>query len=209
MIIDLTKIPSFLITVENQTERHQKLNKLFSDKALNVQHIYGKLLNKDGLSFMEIQTKKSSLVAEAHIEALKITEPPFIIFEDDVDITPAFKSQIEIPDDTDAFYLGTSIWGMYNGKSMAAGTRGHKINSEISKVHGMLGIHAVVYITKSYVESTINNLNRCISANQFCDECIAEDMKNHNVYCVNDPYFYQDDGHNNAVTLMPFRIYLT
>ena len=209
MIIDLTKIPSFLITVENQTERHQKLNKLFSDKALNFQHIYGKLLNKDGLSFMEIQTKKSSLVAEAHIESLKITEPPFIIFEDDVDITPAFKSQIEIPDDTDAFYLGTSIWGMYNGKSMAAGTRGHKINSEISKVQGMLGIHAVVYITKSYVESTINNLNRCISANQFCDECIAEDMKNHNVYCVNDPYFYQDDGHNNAVTLIPFRIYLT
>jgi hypothetical protein len=208
MIIDITTTPIFLITIDSAKERHKKVESIFNSLNANIIHINGEILDKTGLSFMDIQTKKSALVANAHIKALKYCNPPFLILEDDVNAINKISTTYEIPDDTDAFYLGTSVWGMLNGQSVGGGTRGKKINSDISKVWGMLGIHAIAYITQAYVDHTIKNLENCISLNRFCDECIAEDMINHNVYCVNEPVFYQDDGHNDKVTLFPFKTYL-
>lgn len=209
MIINLEQIPIFLITIESAKERHSFLNGIFNDVGLkNVVHINGKLLNKTNLSFIEIQQKKSSLVAEAHIEALSKVEPPFLILEDDIDITHAFKTKIEIPDDTDAYYLGSSVWGMQNGVSMANGTKGTKINRQYSLVNSMLGIHSILYVSKKYVDATIKNLQNCININRYCDECIAEDMANHKIYCNNYPFFYQKDGHNDFVTSIPMELYL-
>jgi hypothetical protein len=209
MNINISTIPIYLITIKTATQNHKKLQSIFDKHSLNVEYIYGEILDKTNLSFMEIQTQKSSLVAKAHIEALKKTKPPFLILEDDVNITNNFTKEFNIPDDADAFYLGTSVWGMLNGNSVGGGSRGQKINHNFSKVWGMLGIHSVIYITENYVNTTIKNLENCIEINRYCDECIAEDMINHKVYCVNNPIFYQDDGHNNAVTSVPFGVYLS
>jgi hypothetical protein len=209
MLINLNKIPVMLITIESAKERHNNLNKLFDSIGFtNVEHINGKILDKTNLSFQEIQIQKSSLVAEAHIEALKKYEPPFLILEDDIDVTPAFNSSIELPDDADAYYLGSSIWGMLNGVSMASGTRGIKITKTASLIQGMLGIHSILYITKNYVNKTIENLEKCIQINRYCDECIAEDLVNNKIYCHNYPMFYQKDGHNDVVTSIPMEVYL-
>lgn len=208
MIINIAKIPIYLITIESAFDRHNKVKSILDNYNLTYIPIHGKILNKNGLNFMEIQKKKSALVAEAHIEALQKTKPPFIVLEDDVNISKPLNLEVDIPDDTDAYYLGTSVWGMLNGQSVGGGTRGTKLNFNLSKVWGMLGIHSILYVTDNYVQKTIENLQKCILIDKFCDECIAEDMINHNVYCTNEPYFYQDDGHNNQVTLFPFRNYL-
>ena len=208
MIIDITKIPVFLITIENAKERHDKLNNIFNSIGFkNVEHINGKILDKTNLSFMEIQKKKSALVADAHIEALTKVKPPFLILEDDVNITESFKSIIEIPDDADSLYIGSSIWGMVDGKSTGYGTRGTKINNILCRPYNMLGIHSIVYITEAYVNATILNLKDCNNKDKFCDECIAEQMGNHKTYCTNYPYFYQNDGHNELVTATPLGVF--
>lgn len=208
MIIDITKIPVFLITIENAKERHDKLNKIFNSIGFkNVEHINGKILNKTNLSFMEIQKRKSALVADAHIEALTKVKPPFLILEDDINITQYFKPKVEIPDDGDCLYLGSSVWGMVNGLSTGYGTTGTKINDVVCRTHNMLGIHSIVYITETYVNATILNLKNCNSKDKFCDECIAEDMQNHKIYCTNYPYFYQNDGHNELVTSTPLGVF--
>jgi hypothetical protein len=208
MIIDITQIPVFLITIESAKERHAKLKNLFDSIGLkNVEHINGKILDKTNLSFMEIQQKKSALVAEAHIEALTKVKPPFLILEDDIGVTESFKPQIEVPDDADCLYLGSSVWGMLDGKSTGYSTIGTKVNNTLCKTYNMLGIHSIVYITETYVNKTIANLKHCNDKNKFCDECVAEDMVNNNVYCVNYPYFYQNDGHNDLVTATPLGVF--
>ena len=209
MIIDILKLPTYLITIETAKDRHEQITSICKNIGINnVTYINGKILDKTGLNFMEIQTKKSSLVADAHLQVLKNNKPPFLILEDDINVTESFKPTIDIPDDADCLYLGSSVWGMLNGVSTGGGTRGKKVNQRICKVDNMLGIHAIVYVTQKYVEQTIKNLETCIQKNKFCDECVAEDMINNNVYCVSYPYFYQNDGHNELVTGTPLGLYL-
>jgi hypothetical protein len=208
MIIDITKIPVLLITIESAKERHDKLNVIFNSIGFNnVEYINGKILDKTNLSFMEIQKKKSALVADAHIEALTKVKPPFLILEDDINITGFFKPQIEVPDDADCLYIGSSVWGMVNGVSTGYGTTGTKVNDVVCRTHNMLGIHSIVYITKDYIDATISNLKNCNDKEKFCDECIAEEMINYKTYCVNYPYFYQNDGHNDLVTTTPLGVF--
>ena len=207
--MNLATLPVFWITIESAKDRHKKLSDIFAHFGFtNTHQINGEILDKTGMSFMEIQKKKSALVAKAHIEALRRTEPPFIILEDDVGVTEKLKMEIDIPPDADCVYLGSSIWGMDGVNSVAGGTKGTIIDSNYCRVQDMLGIHAILYLTKSYVEKTIQNLEDCISKDQFCDECVASDMINNRVYATSYPFFFQDDGRNNQVTLVPLAEYL-
>ena len=210
MNLTLSTLPVFVITTETATARHQQINTICNSAGFHdVHYINGALFDKARLSFKQIQKKKSALVAEAHIKALTRVRPPFLILEDDVNLTECFKPVIEVPDDADCLYLGSSTWGYKNGRSMDKLSSGTKISRTLCKVQHMLGMHSIVYLTESYVQSTINNLTRCVSLNQYCDECVAEDMEFHNVYCVTYPYFYQNDGHNHIITAIPVGVYLS
>lgn len=207
--IDITKIPVLWITIESAKDRHEKMQSIFSKFGFqNTHQINGEILNKNGLSFVEIQTRKSALVADAHIKALQMFEPPFLILEDDVGVLDSyFKKEIDIPQDADCIYLGSSVWGMNNGQSVQWGTKKTPFNKTYCLVRDMLGIHSIVYTSNAYIEATVKNLKHCNSIGQYCDECIATDMKNHKVYCANYPMFFQDDGRNNLVTSMPMADY--
>lgn len=209
MEIDITKVPVLWITIDSAVERHKKMQNIFSTFGFsNTHQVNGEVLDKTGLSFIEIQKKKTSLVGNSHIKALQMFEPPFIILEDDIGIIDSsFKAQISIPNDADCIYLGSSIWGMNEGQSVCWGTKKMNINNEYCRVEDMLGIHAILYLSEKYIQHTIQNLLTCRSKQQYCDECIAMDMKNHKVYCRNYPMFFQDDGTNNLVTSVPMADY--
>ncbi len=207
--MNITSLPVLWITIESAKDRHQKMSEIFSKFGFtNTHQINGEILDKTGLSFIEIQKKKSALVANAHIKAMQMFKPPFIILEDDIGVIDShFKSDINIPTDADCIYLGSSVWGMNEGQSVCWGTKKKAVDDDYCKVEDMLGIHAIVYLNEKYVQSTIENLLKCNALEQYCDECIATDMKNHNVYCTNYPMFFQDDGRNNLVTSMPMADY--
>ena len=50
-------------------------------------------------------------LSKSQYKALTQVEPPFIVLEDDCD-PKYFRSEINVPDNADAVYLGNSAWGI-------------------------------------------------------------------------------------------------
>ena len=194
------------ITVELAKERHHRMSVLFDTFGFsNTNQINGRLVDKSNKTFIEIQKLKSHAVAETHEQALG-QKGEVLILEDDVWFTEAMVPIINnIPSDADAVYLGTSVYGMVNGISTPNGNEYKKIDDNWDKPLNMLGIHAVLYLTESYKQKAIENLLGAKDNGMYCDEPIAIDMKNHNVYSCVVPMLYQNDGHNNNVTRIPLR----
>tara|TARA_R110002020_G_scaffold178105_1_gene370933 strand:- start:158 stop:784 length:627 start_codon:yes stop_codon:yes gene_type:complete len=206
MELDITKLPTYWITIESAVERHDKMNSMFETLGFeNTIQLNGSLMNKEGKSFMEIQKEKGHLVAECHAKAL-VNSGPILVLEDDVWYTDDFDPIVEYKEDTDAIYLGTSVWGMVNGVSTGGGTRFQKLNESTVKPLNMLGVHSVLYISDDYKNKTMENMLGAKNNGMIMDEPVAIDMQNHNIICYSRPRFYQQDGHNDYVTTIPLEV---
>ena len=203
MFIDIKEIPTLWITHPNSIEYKNSMNKLINEiNFKNVIEINGNSIDKTGLSFIEIQQKKTNSVAEAHIKALEMFSPPFLILEDDCSLVENnFQTEFNIPE-CDALYLGTHQYGMVRNISTMGGTISSIYDESYLRVYNMLGIHAILYLSEKYVKDTIDKFKDCISISRYCDECIALNLKNHVVLSVKKPIFYQKDGHNDSLTQM-------
>lgn len=208
MLIDLKQIQTCWVTHPKSIDYKKSMQSLIEKIGFEtIVEINGESIDKTGLSFLEIQQKKTNSVAEAHIKALRTFKPPFLILEDDCAIVEAnFKTTIDLPK-CDALYLGTHQYGMVRNVSTMGGTISSSYDESHLKVYNMLGIHAILYITEEYVNSTINKLQECISISRYCDECVALNLKNYNILALKNPIFYQKDGHNDALTQIPLNPY--
>jgi hypothetical protein len=205
MLVDIKKIPMVWITHPKSLAYKQSMQTLIKEVGFeNTTELNGESINKDGLSFIDIQNQKTNAVAMAHIEALKMFEPPFLILEDDCALVSPenIKTQFDVPD-CDALYLGSHNYGMVRNVSTRGGTISSFFDDEYIQVYNMLGIHAILYMTDEYVKSSIEYLEECIAENRYCDECIAINMKSHLVLSLQSPVFYQRDGHNDELTKTP------
>ena len=193
------------ITIESATDRHNRMNKLFDTFGFrNTNQINGEIVDKENKEFLEVQQEKNHKVADSHI--LSLQQPgQVLILEDDCWFTNGFDPIIEVPEDADAIYLGTSVYGMVGRTSTPNGTKIEPFNNKLDKPLNMLGIHAVLYLTEEYKKRTIENLLSARELNMYCDEPVAIDMQNHNVYSCAFPMLYQADGHNDQVTTTPLR----
>jgi len=206
MVLDIRKdVRVDWITIESATDRHLKMNKLFDTLGFdNTNQINGEIVNKENKEFLEVQQEKNHKVADSHI--LSLQKPgKVLILEDDCWFTNVFDPIIDVPDDADAIYLGTSVYGMVGTTSTPNGTKTIPVNEKFDKPLNMLGIHAILYLTESYKQNTIENLLSAREKGMYCDEPVAIDMVNHNVYSCVFPMLYQNDGHNNQVTTTPLR----
>jgi glycosyltransferase involved in cell wall biosynthesis len=137
------------------------------------------------------------------IDILDRTPLPFIFMEDDCSRTEWFKTDIDIPIDTDALYIGNSEWGVIPGKDI--GTLGtlsyHKKGNGLVKVDNMLGMHGVII----YSERWRKNLLDCCRMGIHQDVAIARTMKEFNVYALHDPIVYQDPAVGGTQTPVTFK----
>jgi len=203
MEIDIRNIPVYWITIESATDRHERMKTIFDKFGFNnTIQINGKLADKEGKSFMEIQQDKSHLVAETHANAL-VNDGPLLVLEDDVWFTDDFDPIVSVPDDTEAVYLGTSVWGMRNGVSQGGGTQFLPIDETFVKPYGMLGVHSILYLSESYKKKAMNLMLDAKAQGMFMDEPVALNMEHENILCYAYPRFYQRDGHNDRVTKTP------
>ena len=128
---------------------------------------------------------------------------PFVLMEDDVAVK-RFDPIIEIPDDADAFYLGISGWGRMNSHS-GPFVQWERVSDDILRTYNMLSGHAIMYITDHYIDLA---KKICYHAGYNIEDHVdigfAEVQRWHNVYALDDPYFYQtsSDG-NQIVTYSP------
>lgn len=190
MIIDLRNYPVFYATIEKNTERHVKMDKMFNRlEYSNTKQINGPIANPYTIG-----------IADTHIQALQ-NEGSIIVLEDDAQETSDYYHQIDIPDDLDALYLGTSHFGMLRGQSTPRGAVTSHFSETLIRPYNMLAIHAVLYLSQAYKDRVIKLLTK-FKENPVggCDEPIAMDMKNHKILAMRNPMFYQNDGHSEQTT---------
>jgi len=194
MIINLTEIPSFWLTCNKTADRWPRMENML--KAVNI----------PAKKIIGPETTPYTLgVAKGHSKALYSPEffaetrfNPILIIEDDAAITSHYQETIEVPNDTDALYLGVSIYGRNFGETVCGGAVCKK-EGNLVRIFNMLGLHAVVYISgryKAHVEELMNNFDGVGG----CDDRIAETMHDFKVLAVPNGFWYQADGHSEFAT---------
>lgn len=185
MKINLLDIPVFYINMDKDTTKRKNmednLSRLGFKNVTRISAIEDKVNGRVGLS-------KSQLIALSRVPA------PFIVLEDDAD-PGSFKSVIEVPDDADALYLGTSQWALFQGHT-GFYLKYKKIKGmpEILRIYNMLSSHAILYLTDEYVSMCKRTTRYCAEEHPMpMDVPFAMMQRFFNVYVVNNPIFVQKD----------------
>lgn len=189
MIINLTDIPVYYINLDEQEEKRKKTETLLKRMGFNYVNRISAIFHPKG---------RIIGCARSHYEVLKEIKPPFIILEDDCTLNKNFINQIEIPDNSDALYLGISHWGRYLNHS---GPYVHyqSISNEIVRVYNMLATHAIMYLSQQYVDICKRiSYHYGYEVEGHLDIGFAEVHKFYNVYSLDEPLFRQYDW--SAVT---------
>ena len=133
---------------------------------------------------------------------------PFIFMEDDCSTTQWFRYEVPVPEDADAVYLGISIWGMHGDRAHPYVIK-EPVSDDIVRVLNMLSTHAVLILSKRWVENVLKCYEYAYSAMenpQEFDVPVARSMPGYQVYALKKPLFYQDAkmGGQEEPTLIQF-----
>jgi hypothetical protein len=182
MKIKLTDIPVYYVNLEGEDVKRENTESML--KNLGFKHVH---------RFDAIRHEAGRIIgcARSHYEILKNEKPPFIILEDDCTLNTEFVSEIEVPDNADALYLGISHWGRYLNHS---GPYVHctKVDDNIVRVHNMLATHAIMYLSDSYTEMCKRVAYHFgYEVESHLDIGFAEIHRFFNVYSFDEPLFRQ------------------
>lgn len=127
---------------------------------------------------------------------------PFIILEDDCQIDTS-HTQLEIPEDTDAVYLGVSLW-IYPHAYETLGKGYHirensqqdiqSISDQLTKINGMTSGHAILFYNRDYIRRFIIQMEPRLEHNTPHDLVFATMQPHSKVYALKNPMFYQAQG---------------
>lgn len=186
MKLDLREIPTYYINLDRHEEKNQNMQKVIKDFGFsNIKRISGTDMPNDPIAGC----------ASSHVEIFNLAKPPFIILEDDCEIY--FNNPIiNIPENSDAIYLGLSSWALNNDAGMQW-IHSFKKNNEyqnIHKINNMLATHAILYLTKEYVDMCRRAGEYSIRNSVHIDVSFARFERFYNVYALNQPVFYQSSN---------------
>ena len=189
MNLDLREVPAIYMNLEHHVDKNNNMQKILKECGFkNIIRVEGVLRPDNPVAGC----------SAAHHKALLEIEPPFIIFEDDCEVKN-FRPIIEIPDNTDAVYLGISSWGRMNGHS-GPYVQYEKIKDDLYRVYNMLSGHSVLYLTQQYVEIC---QKICYHAGYIIEDYqdigFAEIQRWFSVYAFDEPFFYQTSGYHGTV----------
>ena len=190
MKIDLRNIPTFYINMEKHVERNNDMIQLGKDVNFK---------DYNRVNGVSLPRNPRSGCAKSHHSILTNINQPTIILEDDC-VIKNDSYVIEIPDDTDALYLGLSAWGFLNSNSKLNNFKyeKHQKFQGIYKVDGMLATHAILYISPEYTEIAKRVAKWSGDNDEHIDQGFALIQKYFNVYALKKPIFYQHS--NTAAT---------
>jgi hypothetical protein len=193
MILNLYDLKYYYLTLPNNKERIENIEKNFKDiKLTQVLSISGPNISKfqsGALGFCKIADQA---LAEQDNSNNFV---PFGVLEDDANKYREFPQSIEIPDNADILYIGTSIYG-YNHyikwANLNVFTESIGNNSSVYKINNMLSTHGFIvtsirglnYLKKAMIESYNMDIG--------WDIIFAGIQSYYNVYCLKTPLVYQD-----------------
>jgi hypothetical protein len=182
MKINLTNIPVYYVNLEGEDVKRENTESMLKNLGFKYVHRFDAIRHEAG---------RIIGCARSHYEILKNEKPPFIILEDDCSLNKEFVSEIEVPDNADALYLGISHWGRYLNHS---GPYVHctKVDDNIVRVHNMLATHAIMYLSDSYTEMCKRVAYHFgYEVENHLDIGFAEIHRFFNVYSFDEPLFRQ------------------
>lgn len=135
----------------------------------------------------------------------RLDNEPILLLEDDIELTEWVSDMnIEIPEDTDAFYLGLSRYAAASTENYSLGfgsTQFQPISDIHIRILNMLSTHAIMYVSKRYKEAVMNEMKKIINTGSgyINDIAIARIQKDYNIYAYKYPFFYQSDKFGNQL----------
>jgi hypothetical protein len=154
------------------------------------------------IGFTDIEHFKSDdipyprcLVKATHDILKKYIDQPIILLEDDVAYTE--QCMFEIPDNTDAFYLGLSECAAHPIREHHEGiSQFEYVSPNTVRVKNMLSAHAIYYKTRRYKEAVIEKMELALRMNHINDISLARLQQFFNIYAGIKPMFYQSRAFN-------------
>lgn len=187
MQINITTTQSFYINMDKDRGKNKDMMTLGKDLHLK---------NYTRSSGTYLPGHPMAGCATSHFNILKDISEPTLILEDDCVIASG-ETVFEVPDDADAVYLGLSNWGYLNSVSKLKNFKynRHKVFTNVYKVDGMLATHAILYISKDYIDMSKKVAKWSSDNDSHVDQGLALIQKYFNVYALSSPVFYQ---HSNT-----------
>jgi len=198
MIIDLKEIQTYYINLTQHTDKRDSIERLLKElKIKHSQRLKGSVYPENPIAGC----------SRAHYHAIQPERVPFLLLEDDVFVYNDRWNEgiIEVPDDADALYLGTSTWGRMNGHN------GEYIQYDevkdhpgLLRIYNMLATHAILYLSQDYakmIKRVAHHTGYVIE--NYNDVGFAEIQRYFNVYSLDKPIFAQwsnEIGTNKSIT---------
>ena len=216
MKINLREIPIYYINLPEHRER----DTAFLEKMKSAGFEESKIFRIEGIRKEGSQHDPVYVGCfHSQLKTLKqaISGPlPFMILEDDCEINQ-IPDYIDVPENSDAVYLGISAWGFSPSQSgnlaLLNSLITDRVDQDVVRIFNMLSSHAILYVAADYVQSLITDLESNLSGQiqisnnsgesllyhggTFlpCDIIMANKQYLNNVYALRNPVFYQGDKH--------------
>lgn len=129
------------------------------------------------------------------------SDKPFIIFEDDIEFSRHI-TEIDVPDDASAVYLGVSKWVYPHPYDTLLKPNFQIIENNIcnikdydddlTQIAGVTSTHGILFKDRKYIRKFIDNMQPVM------ERCVAHDLvfatihQEYTVYALKDPIVYQD-----------------
>jgi hypothetical protein len=191
MKIDLREIPVVWINLDSAKKNAETMQKRFKDFGFKNTH------RKSGLIIPPPPNTDVSIAhyrgcGQSHIDILDDQyTSPLLVLEDDVEFADNFNPVIEIPDDSDAIYLGISHGNRYYHTC--------KKDEQYLRIAGILAAHAILYINPNFRKEMSEIGKYCLyELNKPWDVGTASIQYKYNVYTPNNPLIYQSNDRESA-----------
>jgi hypothetical protein len=203
MILKLYDLKYYYLTLPNNKDRIANIEKNFKDiNITQVLSINGPNISKfqsGALGFCKMvdQALAEQALAEQALACQDNSNnfTPFGLFEDDVNKYREFPQTIDIPDNADILYIGTSIYG-YNHSIKWANlnvfTESIGNSTTIYKINNMLSTHGFIITSIRGLNYLKKAMNESYKLDIGWDIILAGIQSYYNVYCLKTPLVYQD-----------------
>jgi len=197
VIISLSNIDAYYINLESD-----KIKKISTENTLK--NIGFNSINR--VDAVKNNDHKRFGIVDSFVKTLKLAKEndkyPFAIFEDDVVSYKEYKD-IDVPDNIDALYVGTSPWGFVPEEALGIydSISAELLRGDVYKIYNMLSAHGIIYFSKIYVDFLINSLPKAIEYKCNQDIIRAQSQKFFNVYALDMPLVYQSDTEETKMSM--------
>ena len=186
MILKLYDLKYYYLTLPNNKERIENIEKNFKDIDLT------QVLSITGANITKFQSGALGFCKMAD-QALADQDNsnnfvPFGLLEDDANKYRDFPETLEIPDNADILYIGTSIYG-YN---LNVFTESIGKNTSVYKINNMLSTHGFIITSIKGLNYLKKTMNIAYNMDIGWDIILAGMQSCYNVYCLKTPLVYQD-----------------